>query len=205
MARAASAAPISRPKSILARRRSTALARVARDVATADTPRGADAVRPLRPPLFGDASITSPFGYRADPFLGRLPCIPASISLRAMARKSGRPAPDALCMPDRWPDMESWSRSIMATGSRPVTRTCRRRWSRRARRSPKERSSDAGLERPLDRTAFALRGSRRRRTCRPRALSARRRRTHGRGIGRFPRRAANQSGMDVLIFRVGPL
>jgi murein DD-endopeptidase MepM/ murein hydrolase activator NlpD len=27
---------------------------------------------PLRPPLVGDASVSSPFGYRADPFLGRL-------------------------------------------------------------------------------------------------------------------------------------
>jgi murein DD-endopeptidase MepM/ murein hydrolase activator NlpD len=26
---------------------------------------------PLRRPLFGEASVTSPFGYRADPFLGR--------------------------------------------------------------------------------------------------------------------------------------
>ena len=48
------------------------LSRVARDVATAERLRALMPFMPVRMPLFGDASITSPFGYRADPFLGRL-------------------------------------------------------------------------------------------------------------------------------------
>jgi murein DD-endopeptidase MepM/ murein hydrolase activator NlpD len=46
--------------------------RVARDVATAQRLKALMAFVPLRMPLSGDPSVTSPFGYRADPFLGRL-------------------------------------------------------------------------------------------------------------------------------------
>jgi murein DD-endopeptidase MepM/ murein hydrolase activator NlpD len=49
-----------------------ALRRVARDVATARRLEALMAFVPLRMPLSGDPSLTSPFGYRADPFLGRL-------------------------------------------------------------------------------------------------------------------------------------
>jgi murein DD-endopeptidase MepM/ murein hydrolase activator NlpD len=49
-----------------------ALTRVARDVATAERLRTLVSFLPLRMPLFGDPSVTSGFGYRADPFLGRL-------------------------------------------------------------------------------------------------------------------------------------
>ncbi len=49
-----------------------ALMRVARDVATAERLKALMSFVPLRMPLSGDPSITSPFGYRADPFLGRL-------------------------------------------------------------------------------------------------------------------------------------
>jgi murein DD-endopeptidase MepM/ murein hydrolase activator NlpD len=50
----------------------TALTRVARDVATAERLKALMSFVPLRMPLSGDPSVTSPFGYRADPFLGRL-------------------------------------------------------------------------------------------------------------------------------------
>jgi murein DD-endopeptidase MepM/ murein hydrolase activator NlpD len=46
--------------------------RVARDVATAQRLKALMTFVPLRMPLSGDPSVTSPFGYRADPFLGRL-------------------------------------------------------------------------------------------------------------------------------------
>jgi murein DD-endopeptidase MepM/ murein hydrolase activator NlpD len=49
-----------------------ALTRVARDVATAERLKALMSFVPLRMPLSGDPSLTSPFGYRADPFLGRL-------------------------------------------------------------------------------------------------------------------------------------
>ncbi len=49
-----------------------ALMRVARDVATAERLKALLSFVPLRMPLSGDPSVTSPFGYRADPFLGRL-------------------------------------------------------------------------------------------------------------------------------------
>ncbi len=49
-----------------------ALMRVARDVATAERLKALLAFVPLRMPLSGEPSVTSPFGYRADPFLGRL-------------------------------------------------------------------------------------------------------------------------------------
>jgi murein DD-endopeptidase MepM/ murein hydrolase activator NlpD len=49
-----------------------ALARAERDVATAKRLKALLAFVPVRMPLSGDPSVTSPFGYRADPFLGRL-------------------------------------------------------------------------------------------------------------------------------------
>ncbi len=49
-----------------------AAAHVARDVAAADRLSALMPFMPVRKPLFGDAEVTSPFGYRADPFLGRL-------------------------------------------------------------------------------------------------------------------------------------
>ena len=49
-----------------------ALAGVARDVATAERLKALMSFVPLRMPLSGDPSVTSPFGYRVDPFLGRL-------------------------------------------------------------------------------------------------------------------------------------
>jgi murein DD-endopeptidase MepM/ murein hydrolase activator NlpD len=49
-----------------------ALAHTERDVASADRLSRLMPVLPVRPPLIGDAELTSPFGYRRDPFLGRL-------------------------------------------------------------------------------------------------------------------------------------
>jgi murein DD-endopeptidase MepM/ murein hydrolase activator NlpD len=49
-----------------------ALTRVARDVATAERLKALLSFVPLRMPLSGDPSVTSGFGYRTDPFLGRL-------------------------------------------------------------------------------------------------------------------------------------
>jgi murein DD-endopeptidase MepM/ murein hydrolase activator NlpD len=49
-----------------------ALLHVARDVATAERLKALMSFVPLRMPLSGDPSVTSPFGYRVDPFLGRL-------------------------------------------------------------------------------------------------------------------------------------
>jgi len=57
-----------------------ALARVARDVATADRLKALMPFMPLRMPLLGDASVTSPFGYRPDPFLGR-PALHSGVDL----------------------------------------------------------------------------------------------------------------------------
>jgi murein DD-endopeptidase MepM/ murein hydrolase activator NlpD len=48
------------------------LARTAGDVAAAERLKALMPFVPIRMPLSGDASVTSPFGYRADPFLGRL-------------------------------------------------------------------------------------------------------------------------------------
>jgi murein DD-endopeptidase MepM/ murein hydrolase activator NlpD len=50
----------------------SALTRVARDVATAERLKALMSFVPLRMPLLGEPSLTSTFGYRADPFLGRL-------------------------------------------------------------------------------------------------------------------------------------
>jgi murein DD-endopeptidase MepM/ murein hydrolase activator NlpD len=49
-----------------------ALTRVARDVAAAERLKALMSFVPLRMPLSGDPSLTSGFGYRANPFLGRL-------------------------------------------------------------------------------------------------------------------------------------
>ncbi len=48
-----------------------ALAHVERDVALADRLRRLLPIIPVRAPLIGEAEVTSPFGYRLDPFLGR--------------------------------------------------------------------------------------------------------------------------------------
>ena len=52
--------------------RDPALARVMRDVATAKRLEALLSFVPLRMPLAGAPELTSPFGYRPDPFLGRL-------------------------------------------------------------------------------------------------------------------------------------
>ena len=49
----------------------TAVSRAAREVALADRLRRLMPFMPVRRPLFGEASVSSPFGYRPDPFLGR--------------------------------------------------------------------------------------------------------------------------------------
>ena len=48
-----------------------AAARVARDVALTQRLKALMPFMPLRKPLDGESSVTSPFGYRIDPFLGR--------------------------------------------------------------------------------------------------------------------------------------
>jgi murein DD-endopeptidase MepM/ murein hydrolase activator NlpD len=48
-----------------------ALASAAREVAEADRLTRLLPILPVRAPLIGDASVSSPFGYRTDPFLGR--------------------------------------------------------------------------------------------------------------------------------------
>jgi murein DD-endopeptidase MepM/ murein hydrolase activator NlpD len=48
-----------------------AVNRAARDVATAERLKALMPFVPVRMPLSGEASVSSPFGYRADPFLGR--------------------------------------------------------------------------------------------------------------------------------------
>ena len=118
-----------------------ALTRAARVMlATAERLKALMPFMPVRMPLFGDASITSPFGYRADPFLGRLALHPG-VDL-----------------------VEAWGDEIHATGAGRVThagpmggygimveidhgnglvtetRTCRKRWSRKARTSSRARS-----------------------------------------------------------------
>ena len=74
-----------------------ALTRAARDVALAERLKALMPFMPVRMPLFGDASITSPFGYRADPFLGRLALHPG-VDL-----------------------VEAWGAEIHATGAGRVT------------------------------------------------------------------------------------
>jgi murein DD-endopeptidase MepM/ murein hydrolase activator NlpD len=49
----------------------TAVSRAAREIALADRLRRLMPFMPVRRPLFGEASVSSPFGYRPDPFLGR--------------------------------------------------------------------------------------------------------------------------------------
>ena len=71
MAKAGSAAPSFRSK-LVQTATDPALTRVARDVATAERLKTLLSFVPLRMPLSGDPIVTSPFGYRADPFLGRL-------------------------------------------------------------------------------------------------------------------------------------
>jgi murein DD-endopeptidase MepM/ murein hydrolase activator NlpD len=48
-----------------------ALANAARDVAAADRLSRLLPILPVRAPLIGEAAVSSPFGYRTDPFLGR--------------------------------------------------------------------------------------------------------------------------------------
>jgi len=49
-----------------------ALASAAREVAAADRLSRLLPILPVRAPLIGEAAVSSPFGYRTDPFLGRL-------------------------------------------------------------------------------------------------------------------------------------
>ena len=129
-----------------------ALARVARDVATAERLKALMPFMPLRMPLSGDASVSSPFGYRRDPFLG-LPALHPGVDLvQAYGDEIHATGAGRVVHAGPRADTESWSRSIMAMGLRPATRTCRKRWSRRARKSPRERCS-GGSARPAARPA----------------------------------------------------
>ena len=74
-----------------------ALTSAARDVAMAERLKALMPFMPVRMPLFGDASVSSPFGYRADPFLGRLALHPG-VDL-----------------------VEAWGADIHATGAGRVT------------------------------------------------------------------------------------
>jgi murein DD-endopeptidase MepM/ murein hydrolase activator NlpD len=60
-----------------------AAARIAREVGFAERLRTLMPFVPLRKPLVGEASVTSGFGYRADPFLGRLALHPGVDLLQA--------------------------------------------------------------------------------------------------------------------------
>ena len=166
-------------------------------------------------PLSGDPSLTSSFGYRVDPFLGRLALHPGVDLAEPYGAEIHPPPPDAWCTPDPRAATESWSRSTTATASPPATRTCRKRWSKKARKWTRARPGPPRLDRPLDWAAFALRSARRWRAGRSRALSPRRRRAHGGGIAAsssrrrnrafavlFPGRAAKLGRMEVaLLFR----
>ncbi len=131
--------------------------RVARDVATAQRLKALMAFVPLRMPLSGDPSVTSPFGYRADPFLGRLALHPGvdlaeAYGAEIHAAASGRVAHAGPAggygnmveidhgngLATRYAHM-----SDVARRGRPADRQGRR--LRQAR-----------FDRPLDRPAFAL-------------------------------------------------
>ena len=186
MAKAGSAAPIFRPSLM----RTTpaldpALMRVARDVATAERLKALMSFVPLRMPLSGDPSVTSPFGYRADPFLGRLALHPGvdlaeAYGAEIHAAASGRvvhagPAGGYGNM------VEIDHGNGLATRYAHMSETLVEEGqdSRQGRRLRQAR-----FDRPLDRPAFALRSARRRRAGRSRALFARRRRSRRGGIAR---------------------
>ena len=186
--------------------RDPALERVARDVATAERLKALLSFVPLRMPLSGDPSLTSRFGYRVDPFLGRLALHPGvdlaePYGAEIHAAAAGRvvhagPAGGYGIMVEidhgnglatRYAHM---SEALVEEGED----------GRQGRRP-----GPARFDRPLDRAASALRSARRRRAGRSRALFARRS-GHGRGLAArptvlFPERAARQGGMDVLLFR----
>ncbi len=162
-----------------------ALMRVARDVATAERLRSLMSFVPLRMPLSGDPSVTSGFGYRADPFLGRLALHPGvdlaeAYGAEIHAAASGRVAHAGPAggygnmveidhgngLATRYAHMSD----VLVEEGQEVDKR-RRAWQAR-------------LDRPLDRPAFALRSARRRRAGRSRALFARRRRSCRGGIAR---------------------
>ena len=59
------------PEDVAAPAFDKAVSRAAREVALAERLRRLMVYMPVREPLFGEMSVSSPFGYRADPFLGR--------------------------------------------------------------------------------------------------------------------------------------
>ena len=133
------------------------LARVARDVATAERLKALMSFVPLRMPLAGDPSVTSPFGYRVDPFLGRLALHPgvdlaeaegAEIHAAAAGRvvHSGPAGGYGNHGRDRsrqWPRNALRAHVGSAGRGRPASRQGRR-------------LGQARFDRPLDRAAFAL-------------------------------------------------
>ena len=161
-----------------------AAARVARDMAMAERLKALMPFVPLRKPLEGDASLTSPFGYRVDPFLGR-PALHPGVDLA-----------------------EAYGAEIHCTGAGRVTHAgpmggygnmveidhgngLTTRYAHMSEvlvaggsggRAGRDRRPDR-LDRPLDRPASALRSAGRRRAGQSGALPSRRRATGGGGIG----------------------
>src|SRR6202042_341516 len=127
-----------------------ALTRVARDVATAERLKTLLSYVPLRMPLSGDPSVTSPFGYRADPFLGRLALHPGvdlaeAYGAEIHAAASGRVA-------HAGPAGGYGNMVEIDHGNGLATRTCPMCSSKRARRST-EAPCLAGSARPAARPA----------------------------------------------------
>ena len=160
-----------------------ATARVARDVSFAERLHALMPFVPLRKPLAGDAAVTSPFGYRADPFLGR-PALHTGVDLLQpygsdiRATAAGRVVHAGAA--GGYGDMVEIDHGFgLSTVYGHMSEISVAEGQEVAQgQTPRP----PGLERPLDRTASALRSPRRRRTGRPGTLFARGGGAFGRGI-----------------------
>ena len=144
--------------------RDPALTRVARDVATAERLKALLSFVPLRMPLAGDPSVTSPFGYRADPFLGRLALHPGVDLAEAYGSEIHAAAAGRVVHAGPAGRLRNHGRDRSRQRPRHPLRPHVGSFGRGGPGGRQGRPRrPARLDRPLDRPASALRSARRRR------------------------------------------
>ena len=165
---------------------------------------------PVREPLLGEASVSSPFGYRPDPFLGR-PALHPGVDLVQAYGSEIRATAAGRVVHAGW--MGGYGDMVEIDHGNGLATRYGHMSEVLVSEGDEVKAGDGArphrLDRPLDRPAPALRSARRRRAGRPRAVSARGRRLDFSAGIDYSRRAVPPNApappysgaMELLIWR----